>query len=273
MSSNNYFKFSLTALALAATVAFAPTSSAALATYTQNFEGMTPNQGFSDPDAVPPFVNDLDADGWQIFGQVFDSNPYNNPGATRVGLYGPFPAANGDPGSIQGVATGQGGPDQGAVVLSKYTDYNNQAALELGQYVSASTYQEQVIGAGDVGSTWRFSYDAKMGNLEGDSSAFAYMLALDFVDKGESFVSNDSTNLPVEWLRYSVDLAITPDMAGDTLSFGFGAVATGTTDNGSGIFYDNLVFAEVSPVPVPAAVWLFGSGLLGLVGVARRHKH
>ena len=27
---------------------------------------------------------------------------------------------------------------------------------------------------------------------------------------------------------------------------------------------------DVAPVPVPAAVWLFGSGLLGLVGVARR---
>ena len=37
---------------------------------------------------------------------------------------------------------------------------------------------------------------------------------------------------------------------------------------GSVIFsMDNLV---VSAVPVPAAVWLFGSGLLGLVGVARR---
>ena len=271
MSSSNYYKFSLTALALAATVAFAPTSSAALATYIQDFEGMTPNQGFSDPDTG--FVNDLDADGWQIYGIVYDASPYYNPGtANIIGEYNvPYPAANGDPGSIQGVATDQGGTSQGAVVLSKYSDYLNQDALQNGQYVSASTFQEQTVGAGDVGSTWRFSYDAKRGNLEADSSAFAYILTQDFVDGGEAFSSNDSTDLPIEWLRYFVDLAITPDMVGDNLTFGFGAVATG--DNGSGIFYDNLVFAEVSQVPVPAAVWLFGSGLLGLVGVARRRKH
>ncbi len=29
---------------------------------------------------------------------------------------------------------------------------------------------------------------------------------------------------------------------------------------------------DVQAVPVPAAVWLFGSGLIGLVGVARRRK-
>ena len=30
---------------------------------------------------------------------------------------------------------------------------------------------------------------------------------------------------------------------------------------------------DVSAVPVPAAVWLFGSGLVGLVGLARRKRH
>lgn len=30
------------------------------------------------------------------------------------------------------------------------------------------------------------------------------------------------------------------------------------------------LYRDVTPVPVPAAIWLFGSGLLGLVGMARR---
>jgi len=30
------------------------------------------------------------------------------------------------------------------------------------------------------------------------------------------------------------------------------------------------VGAAINAVPVPAAVWLFGSGLLGLIGIARR---
>lgn len=30
--------------------------------------------------------------------------------------------------------------------------------------------------------------------------------------------------------------------------------------------------AALAPVPVPAAIWLFGSGLIGLIGIARRKK-
>jgi hypothetical protein len=33
---------------------------------------------------------------------------------------------------------------------------------------------------------------------------------------------------------------------------------------------DMLIRADFSPVPVPAAVWLFGSGLIGLAGIARK---
>ena len=35
---------------------------------------------------------------------------------------------------------------------------------------------------------------------------------------------------------------------------------------------DHSRFTNVSAIPVPAAVWLFGSGLLGLVGIAHRRK-
>lgn len=36
--------------------------------------------------------------------------------------------------------------------------------------------------------------------------------------------------------------------------------------------YIDNPFPVYSPVPVPAAVWLFGSGLIGLIGIARRKK-
>jgi hypothetical protein len=46
-------------------------------------------------------------------------------------------------------------------------------------------------------------------------------------------------------------------------------VAFGLTDQ-TGVGFSGIV--EQTAVPVPAAVWLFGSGLLGLVGIARRKQ-
>lgn len=51
---------------------------------------------------------------------------------------------------------------------------------------------------------------------------------------------------------------------------GFGGQYDGTKLAG---YYAWAVHSgDVSPVPVPAAVWLFGSGLIGLIGIAKRKK-
>lgn len=62
-------------------------------------------------------------------------------------------------------------------------------------------------------------------------------------------------------------------------SFGFSATTTqfahmSITSGHGGIDMrvGEFAFRAVSEVPVPAAVWLFGSGLIGLIGTARRKK-
>lgn len=52
--------------------------------------------------------------------------------------------------------------------------------------------------------------------------------------------------------------------------FGFDTGGQYTLNKSGLLFAWAAQSGDVSAVPVPAAVWLFGSGLLGLVGVARR---
>ena len=53
---------------------------------------------------------------------------------------------------------------------------------------------------------------------------------------------------------------------------GSGDVAAQSVDYSGFTGENRLVFATATVVPVPAAVWLFGSGLIGLAGFARRKK-
>lgn len=85
-------------------------------------------------------------------------------------------------------------------------------------------------------------------------------------------LSGSFTNLAVS--APATIFGITSSSFGGDLFYTGGSLAGSlTTGRIEGTFNgDNLKakVGAVSVVPVPAAVWLFGSGLLGLVGVARR---
>ena len=57
-----------------------------------------------------------------------------------------------------------------------------------------------------------------------------------------------------------------------TLTIGDSALVPFTDASFNPITMNYVGGVATNPVPVPAAAWLFGSGLLGLVGVARRNK-
>ena len=57
-----------------------------------------------------------------------------------------------------------------------------------------------------------------------------------------------------------------------TVFFSDGSSGSALLANTCGLTCSTITVSTVAPVPVPAAVWLFGSGLLGLAGVARRKR-
>lgn len=78
-------------------------------------------------------------------------------------------------------------------------------------------------------------------------------VGLSYILVGNAFTSTDSSNYPFD--------------PNDLLLALFFIVEE---DSGGNIIFDAV--GQLNPVPIPAAVWLFGSGLLGLIGVARRKK-
>lgn len=81
---------------------------------------------------------------------------------------------------------------------------------------------------------------------------------------------------PHTFTTFSGDLLFDMRVTGDSVSVSPSKTiteATATTAKRD-MDFSHISYAvwEVSAVPVPAAVWLFGSGLIGLIGVARRKK-
>jgi hypothetical protein len=193
--------------------------------YTQDFEGLTsaPEEGTSA----------LGDDGWLYFVNVF-----NSAGDYLYG-YGVGPAPNVGT-HMSAVVEGEGGGAQELKQLSIFSDYGNVGAHEAGDLVETNIFQERNIDASNVGQTWTMTFDAKMGNLEGATTAAAFIKTLD-PNAGyatTNVITVDMTNIPMSWGGYSVSLIIDAGLAGQIFQIGF--MNTASNFEGSGVFYDNV---------------------------------
>lgn len=230
-------RLSLFAVALTAAFIASP-AFAQLTPYSQDFEALDP----ADPLALAD-------DGWLVFGNVFSAG-----GGSYLYGYGPFIAPNGTPG-FSSVATGQGGPDQGNQQVVIYSDYNN-GDHAVGNWIEANVFQEQIVGAADVGMFWRFEFDAKRGDINDPNSpacpcgmqSIAFIKTLD-PNAGfalTNFLILDTTNLPDTWDTYELTIEIDPSLVGQIFQIGF--ATTGSNYEPSGNFYDNINFESFVPL-------------------------
>jgi len=209
-------------LAVAALITLAPAAALALTPYSQDFESLDKND-----------TTALELDGWLVYGNV------STPTGTYLYGYGPFVAPN-DGFAFCQVDSGQGGVDQGEQQLVVFSDYNNAGAHDVGNLVESNVFQEQTVAAEDVGEIWVFTFDAKLGNIEGASTAAAFIKTLDPANGWAltNYISEDMTATPVEWQGYRLAITIDEGLVGQILQIGFVNVATDY--EGAGIFYDNL---------------------------------
>lgn len=148
--------------------------------------------------------------------------------------------------------------------------------VESGQGAFSNLQDTLTLSAGTT-TTLDLYYD-----VEGDTS-YGYDFSLDItgvgsisnVGGGDSDLGNSTAS---GWRQFGGDLF--GEIGSSVLAFSFDFIAgSGVSLLASGSYTDSSFLdapimpstvATVSAVPVPAAVWLFGSGLLGLIGVAKR---
>jgi hypothetical protein len=204
----------------------------------------------------------LTAGGWKTFVNVFNFDRT----AYKYG-YGTFDAPN-DGGGYSAVVSGQGGAQQGNNQLSIYSNYGDTVHGS-GDILETSVFREVTIDSSNVGQTWQFQFDAKMGNLAAPSTALAFIKTL---DPGANyamtnFVTEDMTSISTAWATYSIDLPITSALAGQIFQIGFSNDAANYDP--SGVFYDNV---SLTAVPEPST-WALIGGLVTFLFVAvRRYR-
>ena len=171
---------------------------------------------------------------------------------------------------LVGDPSASGGAFQGAQAMNIYSDYGNGDHAN-GMLIDALVFQEQEIGAANVGQTWRMRFDQlqsppnNVGN-DDDEGLHQGPQALGLLLRG-AVPERDRHHghLPERLVLAALDVTIDPAWAGELMQFGFASVATNYED--SGRYYDNIDWAEIANPGIGRVVCLgnpssTGSGAL-----------
>ncbi len=204
----------------------------AISTYSSDFESPL----------LADMVGDTDVEDFKIGNIV-------NGGA------GWFPGTFGAPANYNNgfsrIVPGEGDLAQGDQQLSIFNDYNSFGAFGTNppgtSVQSFVTRDVGTVGAGDEGVTYRFSFDAKLGNIESPWQAEAFVKVLKQSDASYIELANNTFDsdaiLTVDWAGGFIELVIDSGMVGELVQLGFNSTST---DYGpTGVFYDNLDFSPL----------------------------
>ena len=152
-----------------------------------------------------------------------------------------------------------------------------------GTYTFAMTSPGGAPVGGSSGEGWTWDFDAGSVSISNTSAFYGSVWTaynVSFTDNGSSYgpATAGTQNMSFSWSA-NPTIPVTEDW--DVTAAGTSATVT---VNSATILPSSSAFPGFHPafsgnltqvppsVPVPAAAWLMGSGLLGLVGVARRRR-
>lgn len=179
-------------------------------------------------------------------------------------------------------APGKSLESNGLVLTPTYTSHN--IAVNGAEFIDARSHLKFASNGTNILSSFtdsgEFSFTISSANTQ-----YFSLTSVDLARYGSTSMPSDLDSVMVRGHKHDgstlnqvFDLNIIPDGAGGHEDFemfvfdntwkGLSFVEFGPANGPSrNIFYiDNIVYET----PIPAAVWLFGSGLIGLIGFARR---
>ena len=171
----------------------------------------------------------------------------------------------------------QGGSDPGAVPISHT---NEQDAIGLPDYSGDPNLPGSFVSLGNGGTLIAQFTNNSLG-MSGDSNYDLYIFEVGpdvegmdvYVGTGlGSFYSVGSVGGATAGVDIDAYASTYGWTAFDTFNY-VKLVDKGTNDYASqfsGADIDAIAGGPITPVPIPGAVWLFGSGLAGLLGIRRR---